>query len=262
MFEATQSPASYWEQRAARFATQDDGLPAVCSYGMPGFYNRSIQLCQRRALAPWLNRINDADVLELGCGVGRWTARLARNGNRVTGIDISPTMVAETGRRLAAENLAATLATSRIHDIGFEQEFDAALSVTVVQHIMEDSEFQVSLDRIFAALRPGGTFIMLEAAPSRIATRCDSPIFRARPLAAYTGSLEKSGFSVTTISGVDPMPFKTWLLPDLRSMPRFLGTAALALATAVSLPLDLLLSRRLVNLSWHKIIVATRPGDS
>src|SRR4029077_19830606 len=41
------APASYqsrvyWEERARRFATEGNALAAVCSYGMPAFYNRVI----------------------------------------------------------------------------------------------------------------------------------------------------------------------------------------------------------------------------
>ena len=33
-----------------------------------------------------------ARVLDVGCGVGRWSRRLAKRGAQVTGIDLSPTM--------------------------------------------------------------------------------------------------------------------------------------------------------------------------
>ena len=46
-------PRWYWEERARRFAGERDGLAAVCSYGMPEFYNRLIQRCQRLALERW-----------------------------------------------------------------------------------------------------------------------------------------------------------------------------------------------------------------
>ena len=34
----------YWEERARRFAADGAGLAAVCSFGMPLFYNRAIDL--------------------------------------------------------------------------------------------------------------------------------------------------------------------------------------------------------------------------
>ncbi len=66
--------ADYWEGRAQQFASKGRGLAAVCSYGMPGFYNAYIESTQRRALLPWLDdclRLPGRRALDGGCGVGR-----------------------------------------------------------------------------------------------------------------------------------------------------------------------------------------------
>ena len=97
-------PALYWEDRARRFAVEGNGLAAVCAYGMPEFYNRAIQLEQRMALEPWLNVSPEARVLDVGCGVGRWSRLLAARGARVTGIDLSPTMIAQARLRAFAQS--------------------------------------------------------------------------------------------------------------------------------------------------------------
>lgn len=261
MFEAIDTLANYWEQRAVRFARQDDGLAAVCSYGMPRFYNRMIEMCQRRALRPWLQPITGRDVLEVGCGVGRWTRMLARNGNRVMAIDLSPTMIDEARIRLQQAGVDAELQVADVASFKAQRQFDVAVSVTVIQHVTDDREFRQSFDNLALQLRRGGRVILLEAAPTEAVGRCDTPIFRARPLQAYTDALEASGFRIDKISGVDPMPFKTWVLPYLRRMPRPVAVSITALVTALSLPLDLLLAGWLTRQSWHKLIVATRTGD-
>ena len=85
------SARAYWERRARQFAARGRGLAAVCSYGMPAFYNHSIEWAQRRALLPWLPRVaaGSATALDVGCGVGRWSQELARRGHEVLGIDLS-----------------------------------------------------------------------------------------------------------------------------------------------------------------------------
>src|SRR5580704_9264608 len=99
------SPPHYWEDRAQRFAGERDGLAAVCAYGMPEFYNRAIHLEQHLALAPWLKVRAGTRVLDVGCGVGRWSRLLAARGAEVTGIDLSPTMIAQAQRRATAEGV-------------------------------------------------------------------------------------------------------------------------------------------------------------
>jgi len=59
-------------------------------------------------------------VLDLGCGAGATTVALARAGARVTGVDVSPDLVAMTRARLAAAGLPAETAEA--------VEADAALA--------------------------------------------------------------------------------------------------------------------------------------
>src|ERR1700736_2059184 len=99
------SPRAYWEDRARRFAGEREGLAAVCAYGMPEFYNRAIHLEQRLALAPWLKVDPGTRVLDVGCGVGRWSRLLAARGAVVTGVDLSPTMIAQAERRARRQGM-------------------------------------------------------------------------------------------------------------------------------------------------------------
>ena len=129
-------PSLYWEERAQRFAAEGEGLAAVCAYGMPEFYNRAIHLEQRLALEPWLNVGPGTRVLDVGCGVGRWSRLLAARGADVLGVDLSPTMIAQAQQRAAAEGVdgrcrfqVRDLATL---DVG--ERFDLVLGVTVLQH--------------------------------------------------------------------------------------------------------------------------------
>src|SRR5215472_13533215 len=102
---ARDSPLGYWERRARRFAREGAGLRAVCSYGMPAFYNRAIHSCQRQALEPWLRLRPGTSVLDVGCGVGRWCLELAQRGARVTGHNVSPSMIAQATKRAAQEGV-------------------------------------------------------------------------------------------------------------------------------------------------------------
>jgi SAM-dependent methyltransferase len=260
--------ARYWESRAGQFAVQGTGLAAVCSYGMPGFYNRAIALTQRRALRPWIANLpagrgdeTPASVLDVGCGVGRWSLPLAECGCRVTGVDISSRMLEVARARAAVTRGDCHFMVANAVDLDLGQRFDLILCVTVVQHILDPVAARRAIGRMAAHLTAGGRLVLLEAAPAHDCTRCDSLVFKARSLDWYLSALRSAQLRVVAVRGVDPMPLKTWLLPFYRRLPRVIGFAALALATALSLPLDLVLAPVATGLSWHKVIVARRAED-
>lgn len=51
-------------------------------------------------LKPFLPRNANAKVVDLGCGTGKWGARIARSGYPVTSVDISPKMLDQARRKL------------------------------------------------------------------------------------------------------------------------------------------------------------------
>jgi magnesium-protoporphyrin O-methyltransferase len=257
------SPPLYWEDRARRFAAERDGLAAVCAYGMPQFYNRAIDWEQRRALGPWLEVGEGTRVLDVGCGVGRWSRLLAARGACVVGVDLSPTMIAQARERAAAEGVAGRcrFAVADLACLDLGERFDLVLGVTVLQHILDPQAFHAALSAMARHLAAGGRMVLLEAAPTAATSRCDSTVFKARARDRYLESIRACGLEVRALTGVDPAPFRRRLLPHLRQMPRVAGLGLLLLTTAVSLPIDLLCAGRAVKRSWHAIFVLQRHGS-
>jgi len=257
-------PSTYWEDRARRFAAQGSGFAAVCSYGMPEFYNRMIHFCQYLALDPWLRIAPGARVLDVGCGVGRWASLLAARGARVTGIDLSPTMLAEAQRRARDRGVAdrCRFIVQDLAHLDAGETFDLVLGVTVLQHILDADALRSAVLRMSRHLAPDGRMVLLEAAPLRTATRCDTSVFRARRRSEYLALFDEARLAVHAITGVDPAPFKTQLLPHLRRLARPLALSAIGLVTALSLPLDALFGRRAVDRSWHAVFVLRHAGDA
>jgi 2-polyprenyl-3-methyl-5-hydroxy-6-metoxy-1,4-benzoquinol methylase len=259
----SQVASVYWEDRARRFARTGAGLAAVCSYGMPAFYNRAIDVAQRLALEPWLKVEPGTRVLDVGCGVGRWSRLLARRGAHVTGVDLSPTMVDEARRRAredgVAERCRFQVADLSALDVG--ERFPLVLGVTVLQHILDGERLRAAIHRLARHLAPGGRMVLLEAAPTRRITRCDTGVFHARDATTYLELFAQAGLRAAAVGGVDPAPFKTMLLPHYRRLPKPVAVSALAAVTAVSLPLDVLLGRSLARASWHKVFVLTHQGE-
>jgi 2-polyprenyl-3-methyl-5-hydroxy-6-metoxy-1,4-benzoquinol methylase len=247
----------YWEQRARRFADRGAGLAAVCSYGMPEFYNRAIQFSQRLALRRWLRVQPGTRVLDVGCGVGRWSRPLAARGAMVSGVDLSPTMIRIARQRALAEGIAdrCQFIAGDLAQLQLAQQFDLVLGVTVLQHILDPPRLRDAIENLAAALKPGGQMVLLEAAPLQANRRCDSAIFTARRRQIYLDLFAASGLELRSLSGVDPAPFRSWLLPYLRHLPQLCRVPAIAAATALSLPIDSLLGRRLARYSWHVVFV-------
>jgi SAM-dependent methyltransferase len=250
-------PSVYWEDRAQRFAGEGAGLAAVCAYGMPEFYNRAIQLEQRLALRRWLAVEPGTRVLDVGCGVGRWSRLLAAQGAEVTGVDLSPTMIAQAQRRAAAQGVAGrcSFRVQDLSELDVDGQFDVVLGVTVLQHILDPGRLRAAVRGMVARLVPGGRMIVLEAAPTAVVDRCDSTVFRARQRDVYLKLFDECGLQLRALTGVDPAPLRMRLLPHLRRLPRRVSMSLLALTTALSLPIDALFGRRAVNQSWHAVFV-------
>jgi SAM-dependent methyltransferase len=204
--------------------------------------------------------------------VGRWSRLLAARGARVTGIDLSPTMITQARRRTRDAGLASRchflLQDLAVQDPGVrylaaldaEAKFDLVLGVTVLQHILDPQAVRMALLRMAGHLAVTGRMVLLEAAPTHGANHCDSTVFRARDRQSYLGLFSECGLKVRAISGVDPAPFKTWLLPHLPRLSQPLSWSALAVATALSAPIDALFGRRAVAQSWHAVFVLEHAG--
>ncbi|MDX1528946.1 MAG: class I SAM-dependent methyltransferase [Gammaproteobacteria bacterium] len=228
---------------------------------MPAFYNRAIEITQRRAMLPLLKVRPGERVLDVGCGVGRWSIPLAEAGAVVTGIDLSSTMVSEASSRAAAKGVdrRCRFLQQDIADLRIDSKFDLIVCVTVLQHILEDRRCRDAITRLADRLIPGGRMVVLEAAPRQRNSRCNSEVFRARVESEYLDWFLQSGLRVDAVRGVDPAPFKIWYLPFHRRLNSSLGQLALSLTTALSLPLDLALGRLAGRFAWHKVFSLRAP---
>ena len=230
---------------------------------MPAFYNRAIHWCQRLALGRWLHVRAGVRVLDVGCGIGRWSCRLAARGARVTGVDLSPTMIAQAGRRAAARGVAARcrFLAQDLAALELNERFDLILGVTVLQHILEPAALRAAVQRLASHLTADGTLVLLEAAPERAVTSCNSPVFQARQRDEYRRLFAACGLRVQALTGVDPAPFRSWLLPHLPRIPRALRAPALAAVTALSIPIDVPFGRLAVRHSWHAVFALQRDPE-
>jgi SAM-dependent methyltransferase len=99
-------------------------------------------------------------LLELGSGTGRATAFLARTAGHVTGIELTPEMVAVARRRLAATpNVSFVVADMR--GAAFRVRFDLVVAVDdPFVHLIADDDRDRAVSTAARHLLPGGRFLL------------------------------------------------------------------------------------------------------
>ena len=97
------------------------------------------------------NRIHD-----MGCGLGRHTVLLAKQGFSVVASDISPRALESTEQKLRAAKLGAQVVQADMRSIPFpDGYFDAVLAIAVIEHNTRMG-IEQTIWEIFRTLRPGG----------------------------------------------------------------------------------------------------------
>lgn len=95
--------------------------------------------------------------LEVGCGTGVFTEKLARTGARIHAIDISPDLHEKARRRPGCERVSFMVGNAETgeHITG---PYDAVVGVSVLHHL----DCTLALPRLIGALKPGGRFVFTE----------------------------------------------------------------------------------------------------
>jgi len=123
------------------------------SYTGTTMTQRRLERCLGREL--WA-RLAEFQVLECGCGAGRFTEVLLQRGARVTSIDLSDAVDAN------AETFPASashrIAQADIFQLPFSAEqYDLVLCLGVLQHTPDPDQ---AIDRLWAQVKPGGWLVI------------------------------------------------------------------------------------------------------
>jgi SAM-dependent methyltransferase len=141
------------------------------------YFEHAGKEAMRPASTPYVERQVDAlvrfaglaagdHVLDVGCGMGRYTLPLAERGFSVEGVDLSPTLLG----RLEAFNAGRHEIPLHCADIlelpeSVNGTFDAALGFFTLHHLHDLSASFAAMARV---VRPGGRIVFLEPNPLNV----------------------------------------------------------------------------------------------
>jgi ubiquinone/menaquinone biosynthesis C-methylase UbiE len=128
------------------------------------FYDQTpnpLTALEERLLAPMLREFAGRDIVDLGCGTGRWLQRLqAITPRSLAGIDSSAAMLAEAGKKsltstaLVEANCTSTPLASC--------SADCVLASFLLSYVQDIGRFAAEAARI---VRPGGTVVVSDLHP-------------------------------------------------------------------------------------------------
>ncbi len=119
------------------------------------FYHRHLIL---PALLAVIGDVSGISVLDLGCGSGVLSRILARRGARVTGVDLSPTLIGRAVEREEADSLDITYLVADAADLSIFPDSSFSL-VTAHMMLMDVEDGAGILQEVGRLLEPGGRFV-------------------------------------------------------------------------------------------------------
>jgi len=99
-----------------------------------------------------------AQILDIGCGSGRFSVNAAKLGFKVTGIDITPAAIEACQRRAKEAGMKdITFKVADITDMRLSEQFDYVFCPRfVINAIAANERRRIAIENMYAMCRPGG----------------------------------------------------------------------------------------------------------
>lgn len=99
-------------------------------------------------------------ILELTCGPGLYTSRLARLGHQCVGIDYAPAAIAYAQECARTEGLACTYVFEDVREAEYGDGFGLVMMVFCQFNVFRRDQARRILEKAHAALAPGGSLLL------------------------------------------------------------------------------------------------------
>jgi S-adenosylmethionine-dependent methyltransferase len=158
--------ANYFNQQPPGYLATERGRCDLDNH----LFNR-LQIA-RIQIVPWLESVRslqDARVLEIGCGTGSSIVALAERGAQVVGVDLNEGCLQVARKRCDLHGLQVELHAANANRIGElfgDRSFDLIIFYASLEHMVHEERLTAIADT-WAMLRPGDMWCLIET-PNRL----------------------------------------------------------------------------------------------
>ncbi len=100
-----------------------------------------------------------ASILDLGCGPGLYTEKLAEKRHKVTGVDFSKNSINYAKNRLKENGLQIDYVCDNYLNLDYDNKFDLIIMIYCDFGVLSLEERNTLIKKIYKALKKGGVFI-------------------------------------------------------------------------------------------------------
>lgn len=182
---------SYWDSLARKH-----GTTGFTDYSI-AFFDQLMRLkCIEQILSEHgiLDRRNSV-LLDFGCGTGDFLAYFSKSFKNVFGYDVNEEVLSIASHRLQRFSNIELLRSIE----NLDAKCDVVLSITVLQHILNDNELRDALRNISSLCKYGALLIAMESVSTTSVIVSHPPHVMARSLNFWVDSFRESGFEVVAI---------------------------------------------------------------
>ena len=152
-------------------------------------------------IADWLvarSILPGAQMLDAGCGTGRYAIELARRGYVVDGLDLSPELIEVATRATESTAGGVSLAVGDISALPTSR-YGGILCRGVLNDVIDDETSDAIFAAFATALTPGGVLILdVREWNASAARKAHAPLFRKRV------STDRGELMFTSVTSLDP----------------------------------------------------------
>jgi ubiquinone/menaquinone biosynthesis C-methylase UbiE len=204
-------------------------------------HGRYVHRYEREAVMALAAPVPGMTVADIGCGTGIYTGELLQAGARVTGVDISPEMLAIAAARTARHGDAVAFLQGDAAALPFAAgSFDMVTSITAMEFFADP---RACLQDMYRIVRPGGRLVVATLGSlspwswqRRLKTLFKKTVFRhatfhsiadlraylaPHKISAWRGTIFVPPFAPEALIR-HPDPFERWCQRNIPSMGAFI----------------------------------------